>query len=233
MGGESEIFSTYEKEFATLHDTITAKIVSEIPSAATADAKKRLVNQTNRELEEADEIISQMEMELVSLPTLVREQLAPRVKAFKNDLKKSKKDLGKYALSDRDQLLGGSGGSGSHLVDMEGRGGNNGDRSRMLQGTERLQEGSRKLEEAKRRALETEGVAIETLGSLNQQREQILRTRDRLTVADGFITKSQGVLRGMQQTMMANKYLTYGIIAALMLLIIIVIYFKFIAQSSN
>ncbi|KAI8608863.1 vesicle transport v-snare protein vti1 [Chytriomyces sp. MP71] len=227
---ESGIFDTYEREYATLYDGIRAKLVSEIGAAATAESRKRVVNQTKRELEEADEIISQMEMELVSLPGTVRARLAPRVKAFKDEMKTAKKDLASHELSDRDQLLGRAGSSsGSHLVDVDARG----DRARILNATERLQDGSRKLDDAKRMALETEGVAIETLGNLNQQREQILRTRDRLTVADGFITKSQGVLKGMQQTMMANKWLTYGIIGALILLIIIVIYFKWIAQPSK
>ncbi|KAJ3287146.1 V-snare-domain-containing protein [Rhizoclosmatium globosum] len=229
MADGSDVFQTYEKEYSALHDAITLKINSEIATAPTPDQKKRLINQTNRELEEADEIISQMEMELSSLPAPVKSKLQPRVKSFKDEIKKAKKDLGKHNnLSDRDQLLGGIGGSSnSHLVEMDHRG--NDQRSKMLQGTERLQEGSRRLEEAKRLAMETENTGIETLGHLNQQREQILRTRDRLTVADSFITKSQGVLKGMHDTMMANKWLTYGIIGALILLILIVVYFKWLA----
>ncbi|KAJ3076270.1 hypothetical protein HDU98_004569 [Podochytrium sp. JEL0797] len=219
MADGSEVFQTYEKEYATLHEAVTSKLTADIPSAATPEQKKRLINQATRELEEADEIISQMEMELASLAAPIKGKLAPRVKSFKDDIKKAKKDLSKLNVSDRDQLLGTSN-SGAHLVDMDNRG--NEQRSKMMQGTERLQEGSRKLEEAKRMAMDTETIGIETLGNLNQQREQILRTKDRLTVADSFITKSQGVLRGMHDTMMANKWLTYGIIGALMLLILII-----------
>jgi vesicle transport through interaction with t-SNAREs protein 1 len=49
-------------------------------------------------------------------------------------------------------------------------------RSRLIDGTERLQNSSRRLEEAQRIALETEGVGISTLEDLNRQREQMLRT---------------------------------------------------------
>lgn len=72
-------------------------------------------------------------------------------------------------------------------------------RSRLLQGTERLQEGSRRLDDARRLALETESIGIATLEDLNRQRDQILRTRDTLSNADTWIAKSQGVLRGMQR----------------------------------
>ncbi|KAI9338844.1 hypothetical protein BDR26DRAFT_862870 [Obelidium mucronatum] len=250
MPDESEVFQTYEKEYSSLFDSISRKVTLEIASAPTLDQKKRLINQTNRELEEADEIVRNRVAEMMTsypplscrsakwkwklfrLPPQSGGKLQPRVKSFKDEIKKAKKDLVgvNTAISDRDQLLGGAGSSsGSHLVDVDNHG--NDHRSKMLQGTERLQEGSRRLEEAKRMAIETENMGIETLGSLNQQREQILRTKDRLTVADSFITKSQGVLRGMHETMMANKWLTYGIIAALMLLILIVIYFKWFASS--
>ncbi|KAJ3017508.1 UNVERIFIED_CONTAM: hypothetical protein HDU68_011609 [Siphonaria sp. JEL0065] len=154
MADGSEVFQTYEKEYSALYDAINRKVVSEISAAPTADQKKRLINQANRELEEADEIISQMEMELVSLAAPIKGKLQPRVKSFKEEIKKAKKDLSKHAVSDRDQLLGTSS-SGAHLVDMDHRGGDQ--RSKMLQGTERLQEGSRRLEEARRMAQETGG----------------------------------------------------------------------------
>ncbi|KAJ3316502.1 hypothetical protein HDU76_001748 [Blyttiomyces sp. JEL0837] len=218
----SEVFETYQREYSTLHESIKQKITSAIPNAPQGEQKKLLINQCLRELEEADEIISQMETELVSLPGPVRASLQPRVKAFKEEIKKAKKDM-KQGQSERDQLLS----SGSHVVDFDGV--SLDQRSRLLQGTERLQESSRRLEEAKRVALETESAGINTLSELNSQREQILRTRDRLQNADSWITKSQGVLRNMQTVMYQNKALTYSIIGALILLILIVVWFKFLA----
>jgi hypothetical protein len=89
------------------------------------EQKKLLINQANRELEEADEIvrriiiifsssnlihmlsirtlfysqcvppqqISQMEMEITSLPQGTKAKLSPRVKQFKDDIRKAKRDL--------------------------------------------------------------------------------------------------------------------------------------------
>ncbi|KAJ3416393.1 hypothetical protein HDV05_001961 [Chytridiales sp. JEL 0842] len=191
MSNSSEIFETYQKEYTTIYDSIQDKVRNAIPNA-TGEQRKLLVNQANRELEEADEIISQMEMELTSLPAGVKVQLGPRVKQFKDDVRRAKRDLSKSG-NERDQLLAG----GSHVVDFEST--SLDQRSRLIQGTERLQEGSRRLEEAKRVALETEAMGINTLSTLNSQREQLTRTRDTLGNADSWITKSQGVLRGMQR----------------------------------
>ena len=51
------------------------------------------MNQVQRELEEADEIIGQMEMELVSLPVSQRSSVSPRLQQYKDEVKKLKKDL--------------------------------------------------------------------------------------------------------------------------------------------
>ncbi|KAJ3120826.1 hypothetical protein HK098_004224 [Nowakowskiella sp. JEL0407] len=155
--------------------------------------RKLSVNQTERELEEADEILGQMEIELQSLAAPIRTKLQPRVRVYKDEVKKYKKELSK-SLNEREQLLGRSSKGGSHVVDFEVE--SMDQRSRLLRGTERLQDGSRRLEESRRLALETgytshirifvavflkyltEAIGISTLEDLNRQREQILRTRD-------------------------------------------------------
>ncbi|KAI9203697.1 vesicle transport v-SNARE protein N-terminus-domain-containing protein [Polychytrium aggregatum] len=218
----SEIFETYQKEYLTLQESISDKVKNLIPQAK-PDQRKLLFNQATRELEEADEIISQMEVELQSLPPNIRNPLTPRLKSYKNDVKTLKKDLQKTnsAASDREQLLGAG---GSHVIDFEVT--SMDQRSRLLQGTERLQDGSRRLEEARRIAIETENVGISTLETLNRQREQILRTRDTLSSADTWITKSQGILKTMQRRLVTNKFMTAGIIAILVVIIAVIIYLK-------
>jgi vesicle transport through interaction with t-SNAREs protein 1 len=62
---------------------------------------------------------------------------------------------------------------GSVAVDMGGD-----QRSRLLQGTQRLENASKRLEDAHRLALETESIGIGTLSDLHRQRQQIERTRD-------------------------------------------------------
>jgi len=100
-------------------------------------------------------------------------------------------------------------------------------RTRLLNGTERLQESSKRLENAHRVALETEQIGANTLGTLMEQREQILRTRDTLSTADSFIATSQRILKGMQRRMLTNKLITAAVIVALILLILLVIWLKY------
>ncbi|KAJ1551590.1 hypothetical protein HK096_007511 [Nowakowskiella sp. JEL0078] len=217
MESGSEVFATYEREYATLQEAIRAKISSNVP-AASGEQRKLVVNQAERELEEADEIIGQMEIELQSLAISVRTKLQPRVRIYKDEVKKFKNELKKAASgNERDQLLGRSL-RDSHVVDFEVE--SQDQRSRLLKGTDRLQDGSRRLEDARRLALETEAIGISTLEDLNRQREQILGT------ADTFIAKSQGVLKQMQRSIATNKLLTAGIIAALVLIIIVIVYMK-------
>ena len=109
-----------------------------------------------------------MRTEIASLAEPMKSKLQPRIKSYADEIKKAKKDLviekskedeiinwqlffysQTKSISERDQLLG----TGSHAVDIEANGFDQ--RSRVMNGTERLQDSSRKLEQAQRIALET------------------------------------------------------------------------------
>lgn len=52
----SDIFETYEREFNALTAEVEAKIADAIPKAQ-GEAKKVLLNQTERDIDEAEEIV--------------------------------------------------------------------------------------------------------------------------------------------------------------------------------
>lgn len=54
--GASEIFETYEREFQSLTADIEGRIADQVPNA-TGEAKKVLLNQTDRDIDEAEEIV--------------------------------------------------------------------------------------------------------------------------------------------------------------------------------
>ncbi|KAJ3404971.1 hypothetical protein HDV05_006818, partial [Chytridiales sp. JEL 0842] len=191
---ESDVYDTYNRELLVLLESIQSKVQDAIPSAS-SDQKKLVLNQANREVEEAEEIVGQMELELASLSAEVRARLSPHLKSHKEELKKARKSL--KQASQRDQLFAGGSTSNAHVVDMDGA--TQAQRDRLLVGTDRLMNSSKRLEETRRVAMETELMGIDTLNVLNNQREQILRTRDTLGTADTWITKSQGVLKTMQR----------------------------------
>lgn len=55
-------------------------------------------------------------------------------------------------------------------------------RQRLLAGTNRLNDASKRLAESHRLALETEEIGAQTLVSLRNQREQIVRANDRVSL---------------------------------------------------
>ncbi|KAJ3084457.1 hypothetical protein HK102_000651 [Quaeritorhiza haematococci] len=184
LPGTSAVFEEYQKEYSTLVSSIRDRLSTLTNGSGSADDddddggdKKMIHSKAGRELEEADEIISQMEMELLSLPPSVRAQISPRVRGFKEEVKALKKELSKVntkAISEREALLGPSAGSknkknpgGSHFIDMDDHLEANSmdQRARLLQGTDRLTKQNDKLMEAQRIAMETgEHIALGVVG---------------------------------------------------------------------
>jgi vesicle transport through interaction with t-SNAREs protein 1 len=177
--GGSQLFENYEQEYRTLSLSIANKINTVLPKQI-GEPRKATTRAIERELEEADEILGQMELEIQRLPTSTKIQLSTRLRSSKADLEKLKRDL-KRILSRTNDV-------DANQFDQ---------RQRLLAGTERLNEGTRRLEDAHRLALETEAVGISILGDLRAQREQIQHTRNTLHEADSHVDRAQRTLRSM------------------------------------
>lgn len=132
--------------------------------------------------------ISQMEVELPSMPVSIRSNYSSRIHTSKTELQKVKRSLkDAQRESQRDELLGGRGGNQPFSDDPYTDDGDQ--RQRLLKGTETLEDGSRRLDNAHRIALETEDVGADILRNLRGQREQIEHTRDTVS-AHGAICDS-------------------------------------------
>jgi vesicle transport through interaction with t-SNAREs protein 1 len=126
------------------------------------------------ELDEADEMVSQMEIEVQGIPQALRPAYTARIKAAKADLARSKraaKDV--HAQAGRSELLGGRAGASPSDDPYDAS-----DRTRLLQGTATLEDGSARLRESERIALETEATGASILATLGRQREQIVNARE-------------------------------------------------------
>ncbi|GAB5591438.1 t-SNARE VTI1 [Umbelopsis nana] len=222
----SDLFASYEQDFSTICDAIRNKIDKQI-SSQSGEQRKATVRAAEREIDEADEIIAQMEMEILNIPTASRTRLQTKLRLFKSEFEKIKRDLRRATTqvppsSSREELFGGlesgDGDLDASTVDQ---------RSRLLSGTDRLGESSRRLQDSHRLALETENVGINILGTLKGQRETILRSRDTLAEADSHIDKASKTLKGMARRMATNKMITVAIILVLIALIVLIIWSKF------
>ncbi|KAI8616266.1 hypothetical protein BC830DRAFT_1118790 [Chytriomyces sp. MP71] len=170
-----------------------------------------------------------MEATLKNMPTSQKLKASAFVRFCRDAVRAARRDLAKYTtgvafISDRTQLLSGATNHGATSISIDSAD----TRSRLLQSTERLQGGSQRLENIQRIALESETIGASTLGDLGRQREQIVRTRNTLDSADSWITQSTGVLRGMQWQATRGTLIQYGCIVILILLILIVFYFKYL-----
>ncbi|KAI8347111.1 t-SNARE [Mortierella sp. GBAus27b] len=190
----SELFESYEQDFEAIKVSINERLTAS--GGQTGEIKKQTLRAADREMDEANEIVQQMELELLNLPTSARTRLQVRYRGYKADLDRLKQTLKRAqstsrSTADRDELLGGaSGGVDLDAASMD-------QRTRLLSGTDRLAESSRRLQDSHRIALETESLGAGILTDLRSQREQIIHTRNTLLEADSNIDKASRTLKGM------------------------------------
>ncbi|KAJ3199882.1 hypothetical protein HDU82_000075, partial [Entophlyctis luteolus] len=211
-------------DFDALHAAFRRKVDSQLPRLATSeDAQERrlVINQASRDLEEAEEIIAEMDARVrATTQTSQKLKASALARTCRESLRVCRKDLQKwsagFSANDRAQLLGGGG--GATAIDV-----NDGDpqRERLLRGSEQLQSGTERLRNIQRIAAESETIGTTVLGDLGQQREQIVRSRNAVTRIRKQL--DHPVDRNTKATL-----IQYGTIGVLILLIIIAIYVKYI-----
>ncbi|KAG2369919.1 vesicle transport v-SNARE protein N-terminus-domain-containing protein [Suillus spraguei] len=217
------LFDSYEQDFRQIIDSIRLKLDGEGKDER-GEQRRATLRRVEMELDEADEMISQMEIEIQGIPQSIKPQYQNRLKTAKGDLvrfKKLSKDI--HSQVSRAELLS-SGRVGTPTSDEPY--GPTSDRTRLLAGTTTLEDGTRRLQESQRIALETEDQGAEILMNLRTQREQIENSRDTLRTADTAIDRASGTLKKMIRRMYQQRVVTAGIIVVLVLLIAIILWEK-------
>ncbi|ETI28687.1 hypothetical protein G647_01138 [Cladophialophora carrionii CBS 160.54] len=218
----SELFSTYEAELKLVQADVNQKL-DQIPELA-GEEKKAAIRGAERAIDEAKELLDQMNLEKSNIPTSQRSKVNSRFRNHQSDIDALSRKLKSLADSDRKQLFGDrytdDPESGPRDLQLE-------QRQQLLSGTERLGRSSDRLRESQRIALETEQIGASTLADLHQQRNVIENTHRNLLQSEGYVDRSVKTLRGMARRMATNRIITIAIITVLVLLIIGVIYSKF------
>ncbi|NXG91256.1 VTI1A protein, partial [Stercorarius parasiticus] len=173
----SSDFESYEQDFAVLTAEITGRIgrVPKLVGLAwrCGEApKKQMVANVEKQLEEARELLEQMELEVREIPPQSRGMYSSRMRSYKQEMGKLEADFkrSRIAYSDevRNELLGDDGNSSENQ------------RAHLLDNTERLERSSRRLEAGYQIAVETEQIGQEMLENLSHDREKIQRARERV-----------------------------------------------------
>jgi len=222
------LFNNYEQDFQQIIASIRDKVEGNSKSEG-VEQRKTALRRVEMELDEADEMVSQMEIELQGMPQSIKPQYQARIKSAKADLtrfKKLSKEL--HTQLTRSDLLGGVGGRPVGPSSSDDPYGTS-DRTRLLAGTSLLEDGTRRLQESQRIALETEEQGSDILSNLRRQREQIENSRDTLHTADASIDRASGTLKKMVRRMYKQRFITAAIIVVLVLLIMIIVYEKVFA----
>ncbi|XP_045147149.1 vesicle transport through interaction with t-SNAREs homolog 1A isoform X4 [Echinops telfairi] len=148
----SSDFEGYEQDFAVLTAEITSKIarVPRLPP----DEKKQMVANVEKQLEEAKELLEQMDLEVREIPPQSRGTYSNRMRSYKQEMGKLETDFkrSRIAYSDevRNELLGDDGNSSENqLIKLRE------ERAHLLDNTERLERSSRRLEAGYQIAVET------------------------------------------------------------------------------
>ncbi|KAK0206525.1 vesicle transport v-SNARE protein N-terminus-domain-containing protein [Desarmillaria ectypa] len=215
------LFDSYEQDYKQLIDALRPKLEGDDKSES-AEQRKATLRRAGMELDEADEMVSQMDIEIQGIPQSIRAQYQNRMRDAKAELsryKKLLKDLNSQ-LARTTLLLGSSGFTSSD----EPYGVS--DRTRLLAGTALLDDGTKRLQDSHRIALETEEQGADILMNLRSQREQIENSRNVLQRADSSIDRASKTLKGMIRRMYQQRVVTGAIIGVLILLIFIIAWEK-------
>jgi vesicle transport through interaction with t-SNAREs protein 1 len=188
----TELFASYEADFKLVFADITQKL-SEL-SELTGESRKAAIRAAERSVDEADEIIAQMQLEINNIPSNAKTKPRQRLRNYTTDLDAARGQLVKGSQSaDRDALFAGR------------RDGVQEQRQQLLKGTQSLERSSQRLRESERIALQTESIGAGILGDLAGQRETIMRTHDTLNEGERYLDRSIKTLRGM-----ARRWVPFG-----------------------
>ncbi|XP_011301441.1 vesicle transport through interaction with t-SNAREs homolog 1A [Fopius arisanus] len=216
------LIDNYEQQYAVLTADITAKI-SRI-SVLTGSEKRAFCQDVDRQLEEALELLEQMELEVRGISGGQRERLKGRVESHRAELKRLSQEF-QSAKKPRDDAID------MGLEDNWSSGVTEDQRKRLLDTSERIDRTGRTLQNGYRMVLETEEIGTQVLKDLHDQRETIQRSRGRLRETDAELGRGSRLLSGMIFRSIQQRLILAVVVVILIIVGCIVIYYSFTSRS--
>ncbi|QLL31041.1 hypothetical protein HG536_0A08580 [Torulaspora globosa] len=218
--GMSSLLSSYEADFISTLEQARLSL-KDAPGQPVAQRNLTL-KQVESQQEELYDLIDQMEVEVNNSVADGQQRAAQKAKLreYKKQVQTNlKQPLQRLVDSrDRDVLFG----DAAVPSDID-----EGQRQQLLSNHQILQSSGDKLRDASRIATETEGIGSQIMMDLRSQRETLENARNTLFQADSYVDKSIRTLKTMSRRLVANKFISYAIIAVLILLILLVLFSKF------
>ncbi|XP_015883418.3 vesicle transport v-SNARE 13-like isoform X1 [Ziziphus jujuba] len=217
----SEVFDGYERQYCEVSANLSRKCTA--ASVLAGEQKKQRISEIKAGLDDADALLRKMDLEARSLQPSVKATLLAKLREYKTDLNNLKNEVKRVSSSNasqaaRDELLE-SGMKDAVSVSNDQRG-------RLLMSTERLNQSTDRVKESRRTMLETEELGVSILQDLHQQRQSLLHAHKTLHGVDENVSKSKKILTAMSRRMSRNKWIIGSVIAALVLAILFILYYK-------
>lgn len=187
------------------------------------DDLSSLLRDVEASLDECTDLLEQMTIQVQSMPLTARAPYNAKIRQYRQNTTDSRAKWRRLLDSVDERALFGSRYSDSDPLDAESRD----QRRQLLQNQLSIDRLLQRLLDSQRIAMDTENVGSSILNDLRAQREQIVGARDTLMVADGYVDKLISSLKSMSRRITANKFISYGIIGVLILLILLVLASKF------
>ncbi|KAL0115864.1 hypothetical protein PUN28_011026 [Cardiocondyla obscurior] len=168
----ASLVDSYEQQYAALTADITAKIGR--IRLLSGGEKRAFVQDVDRQIEEAQELLEQMELEVRGMNGAARDRLRARVESHRAELKRLTQEFQAAKKPKEDAIE----------ITVEETWDNNvteDQTKRLLDASERIERSGRTLQNGYRMALETEEIGSQVLKELHEQRETIQRGRGRVS----------------------------------------------------
>ena len=215
----SSLLISYESDFKTTLEQAKASL-AEAPSQPLSQRNTTLKH-VEQQQDELFDLLDQMDVEVnnsigdAAERATYKAKLREWKKTIQSDIKRPLQSL--VDSGDRDRLFGDL--NASNIDDDQ--------RQQLLSNHAILQKSGDRLKDASRIANETEGIGSQIMMDLRSQRETLENARQTLFQADSYVDKSIKTLKTMTRRLVANKFISYAIIAVLILLILLVLFSKF------
>ncbi|XP_043493114.1 vesicle transport through interaction with t-SNAREs homolog 1A [Polistes fuscatus] len=218
----ASLIDNYEQQYAVLTADITAKIGRiRIQSGS---EKRALIQDVDREIEEAQELLEQMELEVRGMSGNARDRLRGRVESHRAELKRLTQEFHSAKRPKEDSIDIAVEESWENNVTED-------QKKRLLDASDRIDRTGRSLQNGYRMVLETEEIGSQVLKDLHDQRETIQRGRGRLRDTDAELGRGSRLLSGMIIRSLQQRLILVVIALALIIATCFVVYYSFKSKS--
>lgn len=223
----SEKFETLDEDVQVLYEVLQRKFETKLEQCF-GEEKKQVIADIERGIDEAKQALFDMEVEARAAPGAFRMDMMARVRAHQDTasklslLLKSSKQVELSLASSRGAAFDNQPGGYQQNQRID-----DALRTTVRQGTTILERTSQSLYRTTQVALESEEIGTGVVEELSQQRETLIRTRERLTDTDDELGRSRRILKAMSRVAMTNKLVLIVIILLELCILAGLIYYKF------